>query len=394
MIQYKRTATPSTLPPLRDDGMPLLGHFRQFRANQLKFWLETGQMGPLMRVRFGPRELWVVTDAEMLREMLQLRARNYPRSSQLIGEDKLDTGKTVFNAPTWDAWLWRRRLLQPAFHRKHLAAFAEAIVDETSQLMREWHSGSILPVKSVMKSLTMRIIGRTMFSAPLQETEVLQECFEQIGKYSIYRNASLFTLPTWLPLPLYRRTRKALQIRHELINKLVSERLASGEPQGDLLDMLIAANLEDGTRFSGQHIVDEMMSIIFAGHETTSMTLTWLFYLLSQYPTVELQVRHEIETVLGERLPTLNDLEKMPYTSWLIQETMRLYPSVYLTLREALEADQLGNVPVPAGTELVVNIRALHRDTRYWQEPERFYPERFSPERSLKRDKHAYMPAL
>lgn len=173
MIQYKRTATPSTLPPLRDDGMPLLGHFRQFRANQLKFWLETGQMGPLMRVRFGPRELWVVTDAEMLREMLQLRARNYPRSSQLIGEDKLDTGKTVFNAPTWDAWLWRRRLLQPAFHRKHLAAFAEAIVDETSQLMREWHSGSILPVKSVMKSLTMRIIGRTMFSAPLQETEVL-----------------------------------------------------------------------------------------------------------------------------------------------------------------------------------------------------------------------------
>lgn len=382
------------LPPLFPGGIPILRNYRQYRADTLNFWLDCARHGPVVRVRFGHRELWVVTDAELLKEMLQTKAKNFPRAKEITANDGINMGRTVFNAQTWDDWLWRRRLLQPAFHRKQLATFAEDMVDETVQLMAQWQAAKALPMKSVMKDLTMRIIGRTMFSAPLEQTAVLQHCFEQVSTYAVYRSSVIVKPPTWLPLPLYRRTKTAVRTREQLVGQLVNERLTSGQPQDDLLDMLIAANLEDGTKFSGENIVHEMISIIFAGHETTSMTLTWIFYLLAQYPNVEKRLRAEVTDVLNGRLPTLADLSHMPYTQWVIQETMRLYPSVYVTLREALEDDSLGSYPIPAGTQFVVNIRGLHRDPRYWQQPEQFEPERFSPENSLNRPRTAYMPFL
>ncbi|MEM7116160.1 MAG: cytochrome P450 [Chloroflexota bacterium] len=382
------------IPPLLENGRFPLGNYSQYKADTLNFWLDCAQAGPLVRVRFAHRELWVVTDAEMVQEMLQTKAKNYPRAKEITRSDGINTGRTVFNAPTWQEWLWRRRLLQPAFHRKQLATFAEAMVDETAVFMRDWQPGKQLPMKTAMKDLTMRIIGRTMFSAPLEQTDILQQCFEQVSEYAVYRSSTVVKLPAWLPLPLFRRTRWAVTMREKLVSELVEQRLASGQPQDDLLDMLIAANLEDGTTFSAQDIVHEMISIIFAGHETTSMTLTWLFYLLAQYPEVEARIRDEIGEVLNGRLPTLNDLPKMPYTNWVVQETMRLYPSVYVTIRDAIADDELGGYSIPAGTQFVVNIRGLHRDPRYWQQPERFDPERFDPPRHNNRPKGAYIPFL
>ncbi|MCB0012047.1 MAG: cytochrome P450 [Anaerolineales bacterium] len=385
----------ATLPPSRDDGIPILHNFRQFRQEPLDFWVETGRLAPLVQVRFGPsRTLWVVTDPDMIQEILQTRARQYPRSRELRGADEMGVGQTVFNAPTWDAWLWRRRLLQPAFHRQQLAQFAEAMVDETVQFMSDWQIGEIVPLKSAMKTLTMRIIGRTMFSAPLQDTTELQHHFEQVSEYSYYRTASMIQWPEWLPLPIHRRTRAAVQRRHEMVQQIVAERLESGQPRDDLLDMLITANLDDGTKFSPDNIVHEMISIIFAGHETTAMTMTWVFHLLSRYPEVKARVLAEIRNALGDRLPALADLDAMPYTEWVILETLRLYPAVYATLREAEEEDELGGYHVPAGTEFLINIRGMHRDPQHWPEPDAFRPERFSPEESEGRHKGAYLPFL
>jgi cytochrome P450 len=175
----------------------------------------------------------------------------------------------------------------------------------------------------------------------------------------------------------------------------VQERLDSGQARGDLLDMLIAAHLdEDGRSFTGYDLVSEMISIVFAGHETTAMTLVWLFYKVAQEPEIERKLRQEVAGVLDGRLPTLADLDNMPYTQWLIQETLRYYPSVYVTLREAEEDDEYRGYHIPAGTQFVVNIRALHRDPRYWDEPECFWPERFDSDEAVPRHKFAFIPFL
>jgi cytochrome P450 len=171
--------------------------------------------------------------------------------------------------------------------------------------------------------------------------------------------------------------------------------LDSGKAKDDLLDMLISAHLdEDGRRFTGHDLVSEMMSILFAGHETTAMTLMWLFYRVSRSPEIEQKLWDEVDGVLNGRLPTLADIDNMPYTHQLIQETLRYYPSVYLTLREAEEDDEFDGYHIPAGTQFVVNIRGIHRDPRYWDEPERFWPERFGGDGTVPRHKFAYIPFL
>ncbi len=374
------------LIPTRD-GIPILHNYLQFRAAPLQFWLDTAAIAPVVRVRFATnRELLVITDADLLGEMFQKKARQFPRSRTLIDKDNLDNSQTVFNAPTWDEWLWRRRMLQPTFHRKQLTGFAEAMVDETQRLVADWDG--IISLKEQMKTLTMRIIGRTMFSAPLQQTKRLQTLFEQISRYSFAKSSAMIDLPAWLPTPLKVRTRKSLATRYDIIGTIVKERLASNEPKGDLLDTLIAASAEEG--FSAENIIHEMNSVIFAGHETTAMTLTWLFHTLAQNPLIEQKVRAEVMTVLGNRPTTLADLDAMPYINNVIQETMRLYPSVYVTLREADGDQTLGDYDIPAGTELLANLRALHRDPRYWEAPLTFNPDRFNKPRH----KFAYMPFL
>ncbi len=173
------------------------------------------------------------------------------------------------------------------------------MVNETVNFMnKQWREGATVPLKAHMQALTMSIIARTMFSADLEDADMLAHCFEVLSEFSCYRSATIITPPIWMPLPLYRRASTAARTRHKLVQRLVSDRMASG-PQDDLLDMLISANLEDGTIFSAEHIVHEMNSIIFAGHETTAMTLTWVLCLLAQYPHVEQAIRAEIDTVVG-----------------------------------------------------------------------------------------------
>jgi cytochrome P450 len=303
--------------------------------------------------------------------------------------------QTVFTAPTWEEWLWRRRLLQPAFHAKELTKFADTMVGETNALLDEVDVSQPLELVSFMKTLTMRIICKAMFSASGMDTAVLQHAFEQVSEFSYKRLSSVINLPLWIPTPDVVKTRRAVKTRLEIIERIVQERLSLGKAKGDLLDMLISAHLdEDGRSFTGYDLVSEMMSIVFAGHETTAMTLVWLFYKVATEPEIARKLRAEVAGVLNGRLPTLADLVNMPYTHWLIQETMRYYPSVYVTLREAEEDDDYEGYHIPAGTQFVVNIRALHRDPRYWDEPERFWPERFGSEEAIPRHKFAYIPFL
>lgn len=383
-------------PIPRSGGIPILYDYLDFRQAPLAFWLEAGKQGPVVRVRLGPiLPFWVITDADLFAEILGKKSKNFPRSILLRDRRGMEEYKTVFNADTYDEWLWRRRLLQPAFHRRELEKFGETFVSETVKLLDGLDTSRPFDLVHLMKSLTMRIICKTMFSASLEETDILQDCFERVTQFGYQRMSATVKWPLWVPTPQRRDAEEAYRTRWKIVEDIVQERLSSGKAKGDLLDMLIAAHLdEDGRSFDGTDLVSEMLSIMFAGHDTTAMTMMWLLYTVSQRPDIEQKLRAEVDEVLNGRLPTLNDIDNMPYTHQLIQETLRYYPTVYLTLREAESDDTLGDLTIPANTQLVVNIRGIHRDPAHWENPDQFIPERFTDEANKARHKYAYIPFL
>ncbi len=383
-------------PPWREDSLPLLNHLPHYRRDPLGFWLETGQRAPVARIGLGPLlEYWVVTDAPFLQHILQHRARIYIRERRLMQLNRMGGPELLFNTDRWEEWLWRRRLMQPAFHRRELAGFSAIFVEEAHRLAHDWQEGARVDLEQAMKRLTMRIIGRAMFSTDVgATTDRLQESFELSSRLVFQRASSPLPLPHQVPTPLNRRTKAAIRDRIAILRSFVEQRLAAGPGPGDLLDMLIATHLEDGRRFSSDDLVWEMSGIVFAGHETTALTMMWLFYLLARHPEVEAKMRAELDAALSDRLPTLADLEKMPYTDQVIQETLRLYPPVYVTLREADEDDTYEDFVIPKGTRMLLNIRGVQRSPAYWNHPDAFDPERFAPDSGEPRHKFAFIPFL
>lgn len=385
------------LPPMRPGAVPGLGHLRAYRADPLGFWLGAGRAAPVCRIRLGPSlEYWVLTDPDAIQHVLQTHVKDYPRERRLMRLNRMGGPELLFNTDRWDEWLWRRRLMQPAFHRAQIAAFANVIVAEARKTAERWHDGATIDLGAEMKALTMRIIGRAMFSVDIErDVEGFQRSFEATADYVFRRAGSAVPVPLWLPMPANRHARRMVELRRGLLRAIVEERFKEREPKGDLLDLLIASQIEEnGKRFTPEQLIGEMSGIVFAGHETTAQTLTWLFYLLSQHPEAERRVRAEARAA-GDREPGPADLERMPYTERVILETLRLYPPVYITLREADAPHRVAGYDVPAGTRFAVNIRGLHRAPALWgDDADRFDPDRFGPERGAGRHKFAYIPFL
>ncbi|MEM8858864.1 MAG: cytochrome P450 [Chloroflexota bacterium] len=406
------TAVLEQQPQTLENKVPFFANYLDYRADPLQFWIDVGQAGPLVEIQLGPaQKFWVVTDADLFRQILLTKSKNFPRDRQIREGNAIDNGRTVFNAKTYKEWRWRRRLLQPGFHKRELNKFAETIVTETAQMADELPQNEPINLADMTKKLTMRIICQTMFSASLEDTDVLQRAFEQTSYFGFRRMSSIMNVPTWLPTKLNLETKAAVKDKYRILGNIVDERLASSKPNDDvptswdMLDMLIAAELDDEDDMPGAErsfgrddLIAEMSSLVFAGHETTAMTLLWLLNVVATNPLIRQKLQAEIDTVLGDRSATLEDLDKMPYTHQVIQETLRYYPSVYVTLREAKEDDELTadgvTYPVPAGRQFIMNIRALHHSEKYWSHADEFDPERFSAENSHRRHKHAYQPFI
>ncbi len=383
------------LPAMRQNqNLPLLYDFPDYIRDPLAFLLSVGRSAPLMRTRLTSlREFWIATDPDFFQHMLQVKPKIYVREHITMRVHRSGRDTYSFNTEDWEDWLWRRRLMQPAFHKQALLRFRDVMVNEASRIVGEW--SETIDLEHAMKTLTMRIIGKTMFSFEFtDEVDTLASAYDVWGKY-IFLWASLgVNPPAWLPFPLNINTRRAIHNRETILKKILMARYESQEPHHDLLDMLLSAKLEEEKQFTADQLVLELDGIVFAGHDTTAMTLTWIFYHLAQDARIEEKLRAEIQSVLGDRLPTLEDIEHMPYTQMVIQEALRLYPPVYATVRENLEADSWQDYSIPAHTSVLVNIFGLHRLASLWPYPDEFNPENFAPEHSANRHRFAFQPFI
>src|SRR5262249_55076312 len=174
---------------------------------------------------------------------------------------------------------------------------------------------------------------------------------------------------------------------------IINGRRRSGKDANDLLSMLLGARDEEtGEAMSDEQLRDEVITLLIAGHETTAVTLSWAWYLLSENPEAAGKLRAELAEVLGGRAPTAEDLPNLPYTRMVVEESMRLYPPAWALAREAVKDDEIGGWRIPAGSKITLCQYVTHRDPKYWEEPEKFDPERVPPERSARRPRFAYFP--
>lgn len=386
--------TPTTnVPQRRSDTNRLVGDLFHFQRDQIGYFLDTGRVAPLVRFRLAHLDNLLVTDADYAKEILQTRNRNYLKEPRLMSILEAGGDKVLFTTDG-DEWMWRRRLMQPAFHRKQIAQFCDAILDEAEKAVGGWTDGETRDIDEAMKLVTMMIIGRTMFNVDMAgDSAELHHAYRTLGDFLIKRIVNPFPSPRWLPTKANREFNEVRETIQQALTAIIEDRKRSQTPHNDLLDMLLTmVDVEDG--FTQNQLIFEMSSIVFAGHETTAVTLTWLLYMLSQNPQVEAKLLAEIDTEVGQRRATMDDLAHLPYLNMVINETLRLYPAARLTTRLAQEADELGGFEVRKDEVVFINIHGIQRDERYWDDPLRFDPERFSAERSADRHKWAFLPFL
>jgi cytochrome P450 len=302
---------------------------------------------------------------------------------------------------TSDGALWRtqRRLVQPAFHRERLAGLAETITTATHAMLARWAphaaTGTPLDMLAEMTRLTGEVIVRALFGTALPEA-VGRTMFADFATVTGYLRRHMLTLTpwgAWLPTPGRRQFQAALARLDHLVGQHIQARRQQGGDHGDLLALLLAArDPATGAGMAPQQLRDEVMTLLFAGHETTALALTWTWDLLARHPAVAERLRRDVAAVLAGRMPTVADLPHLPYLRMVLEEALRLYPPAWMIARAARADDVIGGYPIPAGTTVFLSPYLTHRHPDVWPEPERFDPERFGAERAAARPPGAYFP--
>jgi cytochrome P450 len=242
--------------------------------------------------------------------------------------------------------------------------------------------------------LTLGVLGRTLLDADLSGYSSVGHSFEAVQDQAMFEMLTLSMIPMWVPLPKQLRFRRARKDLEQVVGRLVAERRRHPVPDGDdvLTRLIDSTSKEPDPAVGRTRLRDELVTLLLAGHETTASTLGWAFYLIDRHPEVADRLCEEARRVLGDRLPTYEDLHALRYTVMVVEEVMRLYPPVWILTRQAQAADVVGGYAVPAKSDVLICPYVLHRNPALWDDPERFDPERFDPDRQSVRSTYAYLP--
>lgn len=344
--------------------------------------------GDLVHLGAPGYHFYLVNHPDLVYELLvweSSRVRK-PRSRSRPLVDILGNGLLISQGSYWRQ---QRRLMQPAFHRRRIEGYAECMVACATDALTRWHSGDIVEMQHEMMRLTLGMVTRAFFSTDMTaHAETIIEAVELI-QHICYRQGQT---PVWLPLLPNREKARAIARLDAIVMQLIHEWRASGVDHGDMLSMLLTACGEDRQPLTDAQVHDEVMTVLLAGHESTANALVWTWYLLSQHPDVEAALADELARVLGGRAPTFDDFAKLPYLQQVIKEALRLYPPAWALPREAAEPVTLGGYTIPKGSMIVAMPYLLHRDPRFYDDPEAFKPERFTPDFEKQLHRYAYLP--
>jgi len=390
-VVYQMPNRSITRPPGPEPHF-LIGNFPLGRPDPLAVF--TGwarEFGDIFYYRAGWIHVYFLNSPELVESVLVTNQQNF-RKDRVIQNSRWFLGQGLLTSEGGE-WLRQRRLSQPAFHRERLALYARIINGCAEEMLDSWKDGENRDVHQEMMQLTLRVVAKVLFSVDVKnESKEVAAALNLLMKHS---SGARMLLPPWvryLPLPFLIRVRRAVRQLDEVVYRIIRERRRSENDNGDLLSMLMSARDEDGSRMTDRQLRDEVMTFLLAGHETTALSLSWAWYLLSENPEAENKLHHELARVLDGKNPSFEDLPRLCYTEAVVKESVRLYPPAWSLARTAAEDFEIGGYLVPAGSNVVMSQWIMHRDPRFFPSPEQFDPGRWFEEHTQRLPRFAYFP--
>jgi cytochrome P450 len=379
---------------------PLTGPSGTFGArNLVRFvrgqlpWLQglATKHGDIVKMKMMGSWWFVISHPDDIERMLVKDARVMQRDAGIdIVRRVLGHGLLTSEG---DLWKRQRKLMSQAFSPKRISDYATAMVRVADVALGRWRDGATANLHQEMSRLTMEVVADVLFGASMSaaDVEAVGGAMEVVNEFFSGSTEAMLKVPKWVPTPRNVRMNRAVVTLDRVVYDIIAQR-RDGQPRNDLLGTLLAARDDDGAGMSDGQLRDEVMTLFLAGHETTSLALAHSLYLLSLNPEIEKRLHDEISRVLGDRLPTAEDARSLPFAEWVIKETMRLYPPAWATGRETTEPYELRGHTIPVGSQLMSSQWIVHRDGRWYPDPERFDPERWSPDRAKTIPRYAYFP--
>ena len=397
MMSMTAPARPKTLADIPGPkGRWIAGNLRQFTADRLGFLDRCFRdHGDVVRMRFAHRPVVVVNHPDLVEEVLVTRNKQFIKHFGLrLAKPTLGEGLLTSEG---DFWRRQRRLSQPAFHRERIAAHGAVMVDLTERMLAGWADGQRRDIQEEMMQVTLQIVAKTLFDADVASDAVAASAaMEHVLHAFTTRVGRIVPIHDFLPTPTNLRFVRAKRRLDRIVYGIIAARPASGRDHGDLLSMLLHAHEADaeagGGGMTDKQLRDETMTLFMAGHETTANTLAWVWLALSRHPEVEARLHAELDAVLGDRAPTVADLPHLKYAEQVVNETLRIYPTVWLLGREAIEPTEVGGYRIPAGTTVYMSQWVIQRDPRFFDDPLAFRPERWDDNLAKKIHRYAYFP--
>ena len=393
MSDAPRAATAPTyeVDPPTHDGLPVIGNTHQLVREQGGLYEAAAAHGDVVRLRIlGMGDFYLVNDPDLVETVLTDRDRF--RKSTTSQEDLGDLLGRGLVLSEGDLWERQRQRIQPAFYMDRIADYADTMATAARAAADDWTGSPVVDVEDEMKALTLRILVRSIFGSELdyeergiRETVARLQEPGQPAKQPIAR-----MVPKWVPIPMWRRYTEGIEEMEAVIEEFVDSRRGEAAEHDDLISMLLTATDEDGESMPEELVRDELMTFLFAGHETTATALTFAWFLLAQHPRVERTLVAELDEVLDGRPPTFDDLPELEYTERVLREAMRLYPPVPQIPRDTTEPVELGGYALPEGATVAACQWTVHRDGSNWAYPREFRPERFAGDDD--RPRFAYFP--
>ncbi|KAL1204949.1 Protein LUTEIN DEFICIENT 5 [Cardamine amara subsp. amara] len=351
--------------------------------------------GGIFRLTFGPKSFLIVSDPSIAKHILKDNAKSYSKG---ILAEILDfvMGKGLIPADG-EVWRRRRRAIVPALHQKYVAAMISLFGEASDRLCKKLDTaaskGEEVEMESLFSRLTLDIIGKAVFNYDFDSLTNDTGVIEAV--YTVLREAedrSVSPIPVWdIPIwkdisPRQRKVASSLKLINDTLDDLIAtcKRMVEeeelqfheeymNERDPSILHFLLAS----GDDVSSKQLRDDLMTMLIAGHETSAAVLTWTFYLLTQEPSVVAKLQEEVDSVIGDRFPTIEDMKKLKYTTRVMNESLRLYPQPPVLIRRSMENDKLGPYPIKRGEDIFISVWNLHRSPLHWDDADKFNPERW-----------------
>jgi cytochrome P450 len=350
------------------------------------------EYGDYVHFYLGAIENWLISDPEAIHEILVTKADKFQKDiithelSRLLGQGLLTA--------EGDLWRRHRKIAAPTLQKKQIASYAETMSAFTRRHMDAWQGGDIRELHHDMMNLTMEIVVKTLFNLdPGPELEVVGKSVDKSMHYfHLMTHTPWRFVPEALPMPARTEFQEAVKILDVIIYDLIEKRKGATEGN-DLLVRLMMARDEDGEPLSPIQLRDEVITMFLAGHETTALTVSYTWLLLMKNPDIKKRLFEEVDSVLGSRLATDDDVKELPYLTAIIKESLRLFPPAWIIGRDAKEDVEIGPWKVKKGTQVLVSQMVMHSREDIWGDPEVFRPERWlEPDFEKSLPRYAYMP--